>query len=169
MTFGEYREIAVTELDNAVKLIGKQWMLITVKDGDSANAMTASWGNLGVLWNKNVCTCYIRPQRHTYGLIESEERFSIAFLPEKYRNALRICGTESGRDGDKLKKAGLSADMLDGVPVIAEGELILICRKLYCDDLKKDNFIDMALLSNYEKNDFHRFYICEIEKAYKRL
>ncbi len=162
-------QISTEELGNAMKLIGKDWMLITVRDGDGANAMTASWGSLGVLWNKNVCTCFIRPQRYTYGLVEENDRLSFAFLPEEYRRALRYCGSHSGREGHKLVDAGLSTCNLDGVPVIAEADTVIICRKLYVDDIKENSFVDRELLSNYEQKDYHRFYICEIEKAYKRV
>lgn len=164
----KFYEIPVRELENAVKLICDDWMLITARDGEGVNAMTASWGNLGVLWNRPVCTCFIRPQRHTYGLIEKEERISIAFMPEGYRAALSFCGSHSGRDCDKLKEAGLTSATLDGVPVIAEAETLLICRKLYFGDLCEEGFTDRAPLSNYKDGDFHRFYVCEIEKAYKR-
>ncbi len=161
----KFREISPAELENAIKLIGKDWMLITARDGEKQNAMTASWGSLGVLWNKNVCTVYIRPQRYTYGLVEAEERFSVSFFDERYRDALKYCGRVSGRDHDKLAEAGLGAAELDGVPVIREARLTLICRKLYSDDIKRERFIDESLLDNYKENDFHRFYICEIEKA----
>ena len=38
--------------DNPFKLIGGDWMLITAGDLKSFNTMTASWGGLGVLWQK---------------------------------------------------------------------------------------------------------------------
>jgi len=163
-----FYEIDAKELENACRLIGTDWMLITARDGEKTNAMTASWGSLGILWNKPVCTCFIRPQRHTYGLVEKEDRISIAFMPEGYRDALNYCGSHSGRDEDKLEGAGLSAAELDGVPVIAEADTLLICRKLYFGDLSEEGFVDSRLLSNYKNRDFHRFYVCEIEKAYKR-
>lgn len=165
-----FHEISVASLDNAMTLIGKEWMLITVKDEEKnkVNAMTASWGTLGVLWNKNVAICFVRPQRYTYGLTEKSERFSLAFMGDGYRDALKICGTKSGRDGDKLAMAGLSAVECDGVPVIAEARLVLVCRKLYADDLREEKFIDPALLGNYAAKDYHRVYVCEIERAYER-
>lgn len=165
----KFKQIDPNELENAIKLIGSDWMLITAKDGEKVNAMTASWGALGVLWNKNVCICFIRPQRHTYLLTEKEERFSFAFLGDGYRDALRLCGTKSGRDCDKLALAGLTSDELDGVPVICESEILLVCKKIYCDDLKESCFLDESLLSNYKLKDYHRFYVCEIEKAYKKI
>ena len=165
---GIFYEISHKELGNAQKLIGDTWMLITVRDGERANAMTASWGSLGILWNKPVLTCFVRPQRHTYTLMESEERFSVAFMPEEYRDALRLCGTKSGRDTDKIKAAGLSTEILDGVHAICEADTLLICKKLYAGDLEGSKFLSEELLSNYKDGDFHRFYVCEIEKVYKR-
>ena len=163
-----FYEIPCEELSNAQKLIGRDWMLITASDGEGANAMTASWGGLGVLWNKPVCICYIRPQRYTYGLVEKSDRLSIAFMSEKYRDALKFCGSRSGAEGDKLRRAGLSWGELDGVPAIAEADTLLICRKLYFTDLSAEGFVDKALLSNYKDGDFHRQYVLEIEKVYKR-
>jgi flavin reductase (DIM6/NTAB) family NADH-FMN oxidoreductase RutF len=87
-------------------------------------------------------------------------------LDESYRTSLALCGRESGRDCDKLKKAGLSSFEVDGTPCVAEAKLLIVCRKLYADDIKEDCFIDKSLLSNYPLNDYHRAYICEIEKAY---
>lgn len=163
-----FQKIDPKELKNAVEMIGTDWMLITVKDENEqkVNAMTASWGCMGVLWNKPVCVIFIRPQRYTYPLTEKEDRFSIAFLGDAYRNALRLCGTLSGRDTDKLAQAGLHAKALDGVPVIQEAETVLTVKKLYADDLKESSFLDPSLLSNYKAGDFHRFYVCEIEAAY---
>lgn len=164
----DFKEISPYELENAMKLIGKDWMLITANDGENGrvNAMTASWGTLGVLWNKCVCTAFIRPQRHTCSLVEKEDRISFAFLGEEYRSALTLCGRESGRDGDKLLRAGLSTAIIDGVPCIKEARLLLVCRKLYAQDIEEECFIDKDLLSNYAQKDYHRMYICEIEKAY---
>ena len=165
-----FREISPIELENAMQKIGKEWMLITTRDEKNhrVNAMTASWGTLGVLWGKNICTCFVRPQRYTYGLMEQNDRCSIAFLGEEYRGALRLCGSKSGRDGDKLREAGLSSIELEGVPVIAEADTVLICRKLYADDLKKECFLDATLLSHYAAEDYHRYYVLEIEKVYRK-
>lgn len=161
----DYVEISPYELDNALKLIGKDWMLITVQDGEGANAMTASWGCMGVLWNKPVAVCFIRPQRYTYGLAENEDRMSLAFFGEGYRDALSLCGSKSGRDCDKLSLAGLTVSDVYGVPVIDQASTVIIGKKLYADDLKEDNFIEKAMLDNYKNKDFHRIYVLEIQKV----
>ncbi len=160
-----FAEITPYELGNAQKLIGKDWMLITVKDGEGANAMTASWGCMGVLWNKPVAVCFIRPQRYTFGLAEKEERMSLAFFGDTYRDALALCGSKSGKDVDKLALAGLTSSEIDGVPVINEASTVIIGRKLYAQDLEESCFIDKAMLDNYKNNDYHRMYVLEIEKV----
>lgn len=161
----DWKEVSPFETENALKLIGKDWMLITVRDGDKVNAMTASWGCMGVLWNKPVAVCFIRPQRHTFGLAEKTNRFSLCFMDEDYRNALGLCGKLSGRDCDKLKEADLTSEEIDGVPVISQAKMTLICKKLYADFLKDEAFIDRSLLSNYTAGDYHKMYVLEIEKV----
>ena len=164
-----FKEISTSEIENVFKLIGKDWMLITASDGEKVNTMTASWGNMGVLWNNNVCTVYIRPQRYTYEFTEKSDTLSLSFFREKYRDALKLCGRVSGRDCDKLSEAGLTTALIDKTPIICEADMVLVCRKLYADDLKEECFVSDAPLVNYENKDFHRFYICKIEKVLKRV
>lgn len=164
-------KISPKELGNAMKMIGTDWTLITVRDKaqDKVNAMTASWGTMGVLWNRNVAIVFVRPQRYTYGLIGDEERFSLAFFGDnEYRDALALCGKESGRDCDKLALSGLSTVDCGDVPIIREAKTLLVCRKLYEDDLRENCFIDKDMLKFYKEKDYHRFYVCEIEEAYER-
>lgn len=157
------------EFDQVFHRIGKEWMLLTAeKPEGGANPMTASWGGLGFLWNKPVAFLFIRPQRYTFGLAEHADRLTVSFLGEKYRGALRLCGTLSGRDTDKFAAAGLTVARADGVPYPAEAHTVLVCRKLFAKDLEKSDFLDTALLGNYKENDFHRMYICEIEAIYRK-
>lgn len=163
-----FREITPEQLNESpFCTIGKDWLLITAPDEtkeSGANAMTASWGGLGVLWNKPVATVYVRPQRYTYSLTEKADRFSLCVLPEENRAALKVCGTRSGRDTDKLKDCSLSCTDIDGVKVIEQSRLVFICKKAYSDMLKKECFVDSDHLKHYPANDFHRVYILEIEK-----
>ena len=45
---------------NAFQAIGKQWAMITTQRGDMINTMTASWGGVGILWNKPVTYAVFR-------------------------------------------------------------------------------------------------------------
>lgn len=162
-----FREITPEELNySPFSLIGKDWILITAPDEtkeSGANAMTASWGGLGVLWNKPVATIYVRPQRYSYDLCEKAERIALCILPDEYRASLTYCGRNSGRDKDKLKDCSLDCTEIDGVKVINQSKIALICKKAYADYLKEDSFIDREHLKHYS-GDYHRVYILEIEK-----
>ena len=165
-----FEKIDVKSLENAIKIIGSDWMLITVKDEENerVNAMTASWGALGFLWRRPVCICFVRPERYTFKLLEKQKEFSIAFLGNDERDAYNICGKESGADIDKLKKCGLDTDEIDGIPVISNANILLTCKVLYEDDIKENGFLDKSILSNYESAGYHRMYVCEICGAYKK-
>ena len=165
----DLKAITPEELENAFRLIGKDWMLITAKGKDengkdALNTMTASWGGMGVLWNKPVAFCFVRPQRYTHALIEQSDRFSLSFFSEEYRSALRLCGTKSGRELDKFAATGLTPDIAQGTPYVKQARIVLLCRKLYADTLKQSSFIDPTLLQNYKDGDFHTVYVAEIEK-----
>ncbi len=162
--------IAPQQADPIFDRIGKDWMLITAGKGESINTMTASWGCCGILWNKPVAVCFIRPQRHTYTFTEREERLTLSFFEgEEYRAALTYCGRKSGRDVDKFRETGLTPAYTEtGVPYPEEASTVLVCRKLYVDDLKKACFLDPELLAHYPIDDFHRVYICEIEQVLVR-
>ena len=160
------KQIEINEFsENPFKLIGSDWMLITAKKGDKTNMMTASWGGVGILWNKPVATIYVRPQRYTKEFIDNEEYFSLCVLSEEYRQILNYCGTKSGRDEDKIAETKLTIDESEKVPIFKESRLVLICKKLYAQDLTEQSFIDKSLVEkNYQAKDFHTMYIAEIEK-----
>lgn len=160
------KQIEINEFsENPFKLIGSDWMLITAKKGEKTNMMTASWGGVGILWNKPVATIYVRPQRYTKEFIDNEEYFSLCVLPEEYRQILNYCGTKSGRDEDKIAETKLTIDESEKAPIFKESRLVLICKKLYAQDLTEQSFIDKSLVEkNYQAKDFHTMYIAEIEK-----
>ena len=160
------KQIEINEFsENPFKLIGSDWMLITAKKGDKTNMMTASWGGVGILWNKPVATIYVRPQRYTKEFIDNEEYFSLCVSPEEYRQILNYCGTKSGRDEDKIAETKLTIDESEKAPIFKEARLVLICKKLYAQDLTEQSFIDKSLVEkNYQAKDFHTMYIAEIEK-----
>jgi len=162
----KFKEISPEEIqDNVFKLIGSDWMLITASSMDSYNTMTASWGGLGVLWGDNVSFCFIRPQRHTYNFIEKSEYFTLSFFDEKYKDALQFCGSHSGRDVDKAKATGLTPVEEDGTIYFSEARLVVVCRKIYYQDIEPSNFLVPNLKNNYLNNDYHRMYIGKVIKC----
>ncbi len=165
-----FKEIKPEELNSSVfSDIGTKWMLVSAQKRDgSINTMTASWGALGVLWNKNVFFCFVRPQRFTHEFTEESDRISISFFGEEYREALKLCGTKSGRDMDKIAKSGLTAFSNDGNVGFNEAERIIYGKKLYAGKIDPACFITEDI-DKWYKNDYHTVYICEIEKIEEKI
>ena len=151
--------------DNPFKLIGSDWMLITAGTPESYNTMTASWGGLGILWERKMATCFIRPTRYTYEFAERSPNFTLSFFDEKYRKALTYCGTHTGKDTDKVKGSGLTPVKEGGFVYFSEARLVLACRKIYAQDIDPHLFLDPKIESMYPQKDYHRMYIGEIEKC----
>ncbi|MBR5826740.1 MAG: flavin reductase family protein [Clostridia bacterium] len=153
--------------ESATVLFDEKWALITAGNKESFNTMTASWGGLGELWNKDVCFVFIRPQRYTYEFTEREEYFTVSFLPEEYRKALTFCGRNSGRDCNKVKEAGLTPAGFEKSMGFEESEITLLCRKLYHQDINPEGLVDKSIDSTcYSDKDYHRMYIGEIVKVF---
>jgi len=156
--------------ENVFSMIGDRWMLITAGNTEHCNTMTASWGGLGILWGRPVATCYIRPQRYTKEFVDREDYFTLAVFGEEYRKALSLCGSKSGRDVDKVKECGFTVLSGEGgAPYFAEAELVLVCRKLYWQDMDPTHILDGEVDAQcYPQKDYHRIYIGEIAEALKK-
>ncbi|MDR1594605.1 MAG: flavin reductase [Prevotellaceae bacterium] len=169
----DFKQVSIEQINvSASKLIGKDWMLITAgRDTASFNTMTASWGTLGYLWEKNVAVMFIRPQRYTKEFVDANEIYTLSFFDERYRNALKICGTKSGKKRPrKAQEAGLTPMVTTlGSVAFQEATMILECRKLYASPLDSDAFINHAFAEKfYPDNDFHVMYVGEIVNVYRK-
>jgi flavin reductase (DIM6/NTAB) family NADH-FMN oxidoreductase RutF len=142
------------------------WFLLTSGDFTTGhfNAMTVSWGSMGVMWGKPFVQVVVRPQRYTFQFIEQYPTFTVCAFPPEYRNALNLLGTKSGREGDKIAEAGLTpiASGAVAAPAFAEAELVLCCQKTYWQDLNPEHFLDPKIARNYPRHDYHRAYFGEI-------
>ncbi len=160
------KEIDIEKINtNPFELIGKEWMLIAAGNQSKHNMMTASWGTLGVLWNKNIATVFIRPSRYTLGFVENNDYFSLNFPID--RKVHSICGNKSGREIDKTKACNLTPVFSDNTVYFQESRLVIICKKIYFSTLDNSNFLNPDIEKNYPKKDYHKIFIGEIIKAYK--
>ena len=162
------KKVNIKEIkESATELFDSRWALITAGNEESFNTMTASWGGLGEIWNKDVCFIFIRPQRYTYEFTEREDYFTVSIFPEEYRKALAFCGRNSGRDDDKIKETGLTPVKFGESMGFEESEITLLCKKLYIQDIDPKGFIDETIDGTcYPDKDYHRMYIGEITEAY---
>ena len=165
----EFREIDPVEIkDNPFTLIGGEYMLITAGTPDSFNTMTAAWGGFGVLWDRKVAICVIRPGRYTFGFMEKSEFYTLSFFSLKYRDVLTYCGSNSGRNVNKVKETGLTPLFGEKTISFQEARMVLECRKIYYQDISPLNFVDPSIEQCYPNKDYHRMYVGEILRCLVR-
>jgi len=170
MTFNDLQKIKPEDINrNPFTLIDDDWFLLTAGQPGSFNTMTASWGGVGILWNKPVVFCFVRPQRYTYEFMEKNEIFTLSFFDESYRAALNLCGKRSGRDINKMEATGLKPfESPENSIFYEQASLMIECRKLYFSDIDPENFLVKAIDANYPKKDYHRMYIGEITSCFTK-
>jgi flavin reductase (DIM6/NTAB) family NADH-FMN oxidoreductase RutF len=161
-------KIEIAPNDLALRLYrqwDKGWFVLAAGDFSAGrfNAMTVNWGSMGIMWSRPFVQIVVRPTRFTYRFTEEFDNFTLSAFPEKYRKALDVLGSKSGRDGDKIALSGLTptASKTVSSPSFAEAELTLECRKIYSDDVDPARFLDPAIERNYS-GDYHRIYFGQI-------
>jgi len=165
----QFQQVLPQQLtNNFIQSIGNEWMLITAGTEEKFNTMTASWGAVGVLWNKPIAICFIRPTRYTFEFANRSEIFTLSFFNESDKPILEFCGSRSGRRVNKIQETGLKPliTKYNGIS-FEQVRLCIECRKVYYDDLKPDHFLDPKTdNNNYPKKDYHRMFIGEIVTCY---
>ncbi len=160
-----------TEILHAVK----SGVLITAKANDRVNPMTISWGTMGVEWGKKIFITFIRGSRFTSELLERNPEFTVNIPLETVdKNILKVCGTQSGRDIDKVQELNLTLEdpMEISVPGIKELPLTLECRVVYSQQQIPQQILDDHIFTHYPENttdsyaDYHTAFYGEIVSAY---
>lgn len=150
----------------AIEILSKGAFL-TAGSAAKANTMTIGWGAIGFMWGKPIFTVMVRPSRYTFAFIESVGEFTVSLPLGGMQAALNICGTQSGRDTDKLAVAGLrlAPGQKVATPVVAGCGLYYECKVVY-----KQVMLPAAAgqVKNqwYPEGNFHTLYFGEIVAAY---
>lgn len=158
--------------DNVVDMISRQWMLITAGNADSFNTMTASWGAIGFVWKHPAAFILVRESRYTFQFLQREQAFTLSVFDERYRHALNVCGTKSGRDTDKVLEAGLTPMPLpSGMMAFSEARLVIECRTMFEQLMDTRHFTPMfkqdVLASCYAKDAAnHHLFVGYITNVY---
>ena len=153
--------------------IGKGVLLTTSCNG-KVNTMTIGWGTLGIQWGKPIFIAYVRQSRYTKELLDQTGEFTINVpVSEVDSQILRLCGTKSGRDLDKVDQLGLTTvpGTTVAAPGIAQLPLTLECKVIYRQDQVLAD-IDPESLSRYyapgtaNAEDVHTAYYGQITASY---
>ncbi len=167
----KFNKISVDKFDeNVFNLIGNEWFLITAGTSDSFNTMTASWGAMGILWNKPIVQIFVRPTRYTFEFTEQNDFYTISCLEKGNKKILSLCGSKSGRETDKIKESGLIPVETENGITYEQARIVFECKKIYYDDLKPVFFLpDEIDDEHYPNKDYHRIYIGEILNIYMKM
>lgn len=96
---------------------------------ENYNLITIAWTGI-LCTNPPMCYISVRPERHSYSLIQQTKEFTINLTTEDLAFATDWCGVKSGRDFNKFKECGLHA--IPGkkiqAPIVGESPLSLECR-----------------------------------------
>ncbi len=132
------------------------------------NAMTIGLGTIGSIWSMPLWIVLVRPSRFTYECIEHTGAFTVNVPGPDLDKAVTICGTRSGRDGDKLGDSGVTAEKALAVnaPTLAECPIVYECDVVARNDLIPGKLIQPLLDGPYAGGDFHRVYFGRIQGAY---
>ena len=126
--------------------------------------MDASWGYFGEMWGKDTAITVIRPQRYTKEFLDSSEYFTLSFYGDN-KEIHKVCGSKSGREVNKTKETGLVPVFADNTVYFEQARIVVICKKIYCQQLQPEFFIDKSNDEKWYDNDYHFAYIGEIEKV----
>ncbi len=157
---------------NVFTRLKDDWGAITAEVDGKVNTMTASWGTVGYLWNKNVVSIYVRKSRYTHEFLEKSDFFSLSFFDmsnKENRMALKIFGSISGRNEDKIAGAHFHVNHKKNIPFMDEANFVFLCHKLA--KIPMDDpafFLDHSIMNNYTDGDYHDIYIGEIMEVLAR-
>lgn len=172
------KEINVFDYANDILKAVSNGVLLTTKANDKVNSMTISWGNLGIEWNKQIFTVYVRENRFTKHQLDINGEFTINIPYGDFdKKILSVCGTKSGHNYDKIKELNLTLIDTDiSVPAIKELPLTLECKVIYKQEQDRNSIPEDITTKHYPKDvpsthhsankDYHTAYYGEIVSAY---
>ena len=172
-------KIEVLDYASEILKAVKTGALLTTKSGDKVNTMTIAWGMLGIEWRKPIFITYVRENRFTKKQLEENAEFTVNIPYGEFdKNIISYCGSNSGKNVDKISE--LSLTLVDGelvnVPAIKELPLTLECKVIYSrlqdealinDEIKEACYpkdVDSSFCG--ANKDYHIAYYGEIVNAY---
>ena len=155
-----------TDLDNVVNSLSNGAFLVS--GNEKPNVMTVAWGEIGVMWFTPVLIIPVRQSRYTKEFIDKTGVFTLSVpFGNSMDDALKYCGTHSGRDEDKIANAGLTLFPAKHINshIVEGANMYYECRVLYKSVIDKER-LQQEEAECYVTNDMHTVYIAEIISSY---
>jgi len=145
-------------LDKVADQLSGDGAFLIVKNFKEKNLMTIGWGFFGIMWNKPVFIAAVRYSRHTYGILEDTDEFTVSIpLNGQLKEELIKCGSKSGRDIDKFKEFNIKTKPGEKIktPVVEKCDLHYECKILYRQSLNSELIKNETVKSKYKDHDYH--------------
>lgn len=173
------REVKAADYAQQIIKAIPKGVLVTAKVEDKVNPMTIGWGTYGTEWGREMFVVYVRVGRYTRELLDQNPEFTINIpLGEVDKEIVKVCGTESGRNVDKVARLGLTLEESKEVtvPGIKELPLTLECKVVFRQK-QEIELIDKKFVEKYYPQnigseasganaDAHIAYYGEVVNAY---
>lgn len=112
-------------------------VMVSVADKEGkSNIITVAWTGT-VCTNPPMVYISVRPERHSYHMIEETGEFVINLTTEDLAYATDYCGVKSGREVDKFKEMHLTPETAEMVeaPMIKESPVNIECKVVKKEEL----------------------------------
>ena len=162
------KEVAYNDYAKEVTQILSKGAFLTTEVDGAVNTMTIAWGTVGFMWGKPVFMAMVRPSRFTYECLEKSQQFTVSIPFKDMSKALGICGSQSGRDTDKLAAANLTTvpGKKISTPVIADCGLHYECKVVYKQEMVAELLAADLQEKWYASGNYHTLFYGEILATY---
>lgn len=171
-----FKTIEVEEItDDIFTLVSKDFSVLTAGNPSHFNSMVAGWGGWGILFSKPAVFSFLRSNRYTLELMRKEQRYTMTFFDDEFKEDILKFGMSSGRDSDeKMKNTKLtSVQTPDGNMAYKEAKLIIECKLIEVTTVSPNDFYTAEgrkfIEDAYaETNDYHKMVFGEITHTWIR-
>jgi len=162
------KEVAYNDYAKEITTIISKGAFLTTEVDGAVNTMTIAWGTVGFMWGKPVFMAMVRPSRFTYECLEKSQQFTVSIPFKDMSKALGICGSQSGRDTDKLAAANLTTvpGKKISTPVIADCGLHYECKVVYKQEMVAELLAADLQEKWYASGNYHTLFYGEILATY---
>ncbi len=171
------KEVKITEVANKIIEALPKGILLNSKS-DRFNSMVIGWGELGMNWSVPTFTVYVREHRFTRHQLDENPEFTLSIPLDGIDPKIsKVCGSQSGRDIDKVKEVELTLVPAQKVSVeaVKEYPLTLECKIIQKQAMDLSTLEESLLkyypqdvdgLSTGSNKDTHIAYTAKIVDAY---
>ena len=161
-------EVSYTyQLDQTLDRLAHGGLLLAATQSNGrSNVMTIGWATVGIVWGSPVMVVLVRPSRYTYGFVQESGLFTVNVPTPEMSRYVALCGTQSGRDVDKLAQTATSMGQtircvtLDACPLVYE------CQVVHWNDVQPDVLLPSIDQKAYAQGDYHRLFYGQIRGTF---